>query len=160
MYIPAWIIITFYICCCIWIVALFLFAYLKARRNPLFPIIDEKEFIFREHRASGYSNKSLLSKIYSSNGCLTVRVTKTELWISIPNIIALFSKTTDMNHRVRLMDITELRHDKKYRVYVSFHTEENETRTVSLKLDNPLYFIEKIEDAQSRLLEDGLDHRS
>lgn len=133
-----------------WIFSIVLFSYLKRKRNPLFPDQNTAQFVFQERRASGNSDKTSFSKFGGASNCLTVRVTNTELWLSTPDIAAFTSKKVDMDHRIALTDIVEVRSDGKRFVWVSFRIGEDEVRTLRLMVKKRMAFIATIEDGRRR----------
>ena len=134
MNIPVWLIVLLYVICVGWIVFIVAMGYINAKRKPMFPDIGEVDFVFEERGVSGVSDKSWFSRIGRAGRCLTIRVTTTELWISIPDIMAFVNKYGDFNHRVRLVDVVDMRRDEKQRVYVSFRVGGDEVRTMCLVL--------------------------
>lgn len=104
----------------------------KAER--LFAGGGEQVIRFRERGASGYSNRSIWTRLGSANRVLEVTATERELWIrGIWPMFTYIGKHYDLTHRVPHTDIREVRSDGN-RVTLRFRNETGGESNVVLIL--------------------------
>jgi len=96
---------------------------------------------FRERGASGYSNRSLLTKLGGANGVLDVVVTDADLWIK--GVWPLFSYVGakfDLTHRVPRSQIRSVQ-ARDNAIELRFTNEAGTESHVVLKLKEPQTFM-------------------
>lgn len=109
----------------------------------IFPNISSVDILFREKGVSGYSSKSLRTKLGRAKNVLDIIVTDEELWIRSPLLFAGFGKTYDLLHKIRLPQIS---HAELYRnsVVISFNSDRKTETTLNLEMKNAQEFIKII----------------
>ncbi|MCW8877150.1 MAG: hypothetical protein OQK51_08830 [Kangiellaceae bacterium] len=115
----------------------------KRKVDSLFLGIEKAEEIFREKQASGYSKKSIITRIGGARNALDVIVTDAELCIKgifFPiSVIGLFY---DLTIRIKLNEINEVTLKGK-EVEIAFRKNKG-ARSIVLQLKNPDIFIHAI----------------
>lgn len=121
----------------------FLARSLKSRKK--FKISDLDIVKFHEKGASGYSNKSFITKIGGANKVLDIIVTEKELWIKgIFSIFTEIGNYYDMSHKIPLSNICKAEINKQY-VQLWFINEKGEESNIKLTLRSPNEFIDAIQ---------------
>ncbi len=82
-----------------------LLLYRGKRALEIFPDIKTMEVLFREKSVSGTSLKNRLTKLTSVNNALDIIVTKNELWIKSPILLAGFLNWFGLLHKVSINNI-------------------------------------------------------
>jgi len=115
----------------------------KKRVDSIFQGIEISKEIFREKRASGYSKKSVITRIGGARNALDIIVTDTDLCIKgifLPfSVIGLFY---DLTLRIKLSDIVEITPEGK-EVEVVFSNDKG-ARSIVLKMKNIDQFVHAI----------------
>lgn len=100
----------FWLCFVIFLNVLF---YTKGKKVlKIFPPTSSKEFIYSDYFASGYSAKSLITKLGGASKLLHIIVTKNEVWIKSFTILAWIASEYDLLHKIEKSNITDIRVDK------------------------------------------------
>ena len=103
-----------------------------------------QEVKFRERGASGYSNKSLLTKLGGASGALEVVVTDAELWIKgIWPPFSYIGTKFDLTHRILRSQIRTV-HAGAEAIEIRFTNEAGGESHISLKLRAPQAFMAAI----------------
>lgn len=125
----------------VWVSSYFLYAYIKRMRNHPFPDRKTADFVFRERRASGCSDKDFMSRYGGAKNCLTVTVTKGELMIWAPDLMAAISQRIDLECRVPLGDIESVTQTGKRSVDLRYRLPDGTERTLTLWLKSLSGFV-------------------
>jgi len=66
----------------------------------IFPELNSVDILYRDKHASGYSTKSLITKMGGANKVLDLVITNTELWIRSNRLFASISLRYDLLHKI------------------------------------------------------------
>lgn len=88
--------------------------YKRKKRDSIFPNISQGQIIYKENFASGRSYKSLKTKLGNAQNCLSITVTRNELWIAPFFPFSLFAQMYDLEHRIKKEWIREVKETKAF----------------------------------------------
>lgn len=115
----------------------------KRNKNNPFPDRHDVEIIHQERRASGCSHKTWLTKYGGASNALIVKVTPTELWITTPWFFGWLAPRYDLDHRIPLNSITNIKQSgKKTTIYWS--SDNQHDKAFDLQLRQPDTFLKAI----------------
>ena len=123
------------------LIAYFLYSGKKALK--IFPALKKNKISFREKNASGYSTKSLNTKMGGSNKLLDVIIVGDELWLTTFMLTAGIAKRYDLLHRIKKENIGRVQKDGK-KVILRFKNSRQEPSEVVLLLKKPDVFIAEL----------------
>jgi len=128
------------------IIVVFIFiAFYKMGRKALaiFPDIDSVIVKYRDYSASGYSTKSMITKIGGASKVLDIVVTKDEVWLKSMILFAGICQYYDLLHKIPFNQITNAKKDGK-KVILDFQSGEGEGKQVILLTHSPDNFLKEI----------------
>jgi hypothetical protein len=119
----------------VWFVAtgIIIFVLYKKGRKALsiFPPIEKENVLYRDKSASGYSTKSLRTKLGGSSKTLEIVVTDKELWLTSKLLLASIGESHDLLHKISLDNIEKIeRNGTKFTI--NFKTDTGEAKQVVL----------------------------
>ena len=125
------------------------FFYLGGRRvERLFVGATGDEIIFRERGASGFSQKSFITKVGGASKVLDIIVTDSDLLIKgICSPFSFIGTFYDLTHRIDRKDITSLILESG-KAHLSFNSEKG-THNLVLFLKEPRSFIEALSNEKN-----------
>ncbi len=123
------------------LIAYFLYSSKKALQ--IFPQLDLDKITFREKNASGYSTKSMITKMGGSNKMLDVIIVEDELWLTTTRLTAGIANKYDLLHRIKGNNLGRVQKDGK-KVVLRFKNSHQEPSEVILILKNPDTFIKQL----------------
>lgn len=136
----------FYIWLLMAVTMLSVFSITGSKAMQLFEGIDWSKLVYSEKNASGYSTKSLRTKLGGSSKVLHVMITDKELIIKTYLLMAYIAKKNDLLHRIPLEKIvrTEINEAKRFtRLFIQFKGEQDELKEIVIISKNN-YQIEEI----------------
>ncbi len=80
----------------------------RHQRGSIFPEVPPEQIRFKESFASGRSHKNWRTRMGSAANCLKITVTDEELWVVPVFPFSALAKYSDLEHRVRKEDITQV----------------------------------------------------
>jgi hypothetical protein len=111
------------------------------KTNMIFGSISAHPFIFQEKRCSGYSKKSIFTRLGGARNVLEVIVTDKELCIKgIMSLFTFIGTKYDLSHRVPLVNISNVKQVKN-NIELQLKTAEGSTSEIVLTLKNPGGFM-------------------
>lgn len=111
------------------------------KTNLIFGNISADPFIFQEKRCSGYSKKSIFTRLGGARNVLEVIVTDKELCIKgIMSLFTFIGTKYDLSHRVPLGNVTNVKLVKK-NIELQLKTAKGSTSDIVLTLKNPGDFL-------------------
>lgn len=135
---------TLFIVCIVWVSISFAWLFFKHRKHGIsFPTLEAEQIRFDETRVSGFSDKSLFSRLGGARHCLLVTVTGGEVWIRSFFPFNLL-KASDLEHRISRSSITSARIAESFvgrRVILDFRLSNGNLRRLFLVLRNPEGFL-------------------
>jgi hypothetical protein len=95
--------------------------------------------IFSESGASGYSEKSLMTRLGGASRCLLVWASRSELSIqsTFPFSVITYDYNNDLRHRIPLRNISSVERRADSTVRVAFADTEGVTHSLVLRLKRP-----------------------
>ena len=97
-----------------WPVGLFSwFLWRRHQRGSIFPEVSLQQIRFKESFASGRSHKNWHTRWGYAN-CLKITVTDEELWVVPFFPFSALAELTDLEHRVRKVDITQIKERRQF----------------------------------------------
>ncbi|MCW3107701.1 MAG: hypothetical protein JWQ09_2207 [Segetibacter sp.] len=122
--------------------------YRKSKGKPLYPRTPS-DSIYSEKWASGYSNKNFITKLGGARNCLLVAITPTHLVISplFPFNLMFLPEVYGLEYKIRKENLRKISESSKFLfkvVTLDFISESGESLSMSLKLKNNQFFIEKL----------------
>jgi len=106
----------------------------KAKQT--FESIEKRPVVFREKGISGYSKKSLITRLGGSNKVLEVLLTDTELGIrGVHPIFTFIGSFYDLSHRIKRENIINTQKVKKH-IELTFMSESGHQTEIVLVLKN------------------------
>ncbi|MEJ2200149.1 MAG: hypothetical protein P8X63_03915 [Desulfuromonadaceae bacterium] len=118
----------------------YLIAGLK-KANRVFGNITGDTFKFQEKGCSGYSKKSIFTRLGGARNVLEVIVTDKEFCIKgIMSIFTFIGMKYDLAHRVPLSNVIEVRQEKS-NIELQLRTAEGTISNLVLNLKNPSGFL-------------------
>jgi hypothetical protein len=105
------------------------------KAKSIFPPIDTVNIIYRDKSASGYSTKSLKTKVSGANNTLDIVVTDSELWLTSKLLLASIGNTYDLLHRIPLDSILRVE-SKGKKITIDFKNQDNEDKQVVVMTKN------------------------
>ena len=115
--------------------ALCFFAWRFVRAMQARPRFDRQDIIFQEWFASGYSQKTLVTKIGGARNCLRLVVTRSFLSVTAWFPLSLIASFYDVEHVIPLSSITSVKRDSfmgRLTFLVTFTTESGAPCTLRL----------------------------
>ena len=90
-----------------WVVIAFTWRYYRHKRSGIvFPDVGSEQVRFHEGAASGWSHKTMFTRLGGARNCLQVTVTDTEVWIRPFFPFSILSRDFDLEHRIARSSIT------------------------------------------------------
>lgn len=117
----------------------FIIKYFKGRK--LIPNLKTGKVLFHVKGASGYSNKSFLTKAGGANGVLRISIIDDHLHFWGSPIFASFGGLYDLLHAIPIENILEVNHNKK-KIYINFLCDKEEKEFVILRMNKQVEFLE------------------
>lgn len=114
-----------------------------SRKAPKFPPEEAVEVIFKERGASGKSGRGVLISRGGAARCLTVVVTRDELWTRTHPFFLGGAVLHDLVFRVPLAEVTSAM-KRENRVEVEFRRADGSPVKLSLLLRNPEAFLRSL----------------
>lgn len=127
----------FFLSWCILMLIMFYLFYTRGKKAiAIFPDIQTVVVKFRDRTASGYSTKSLMTKLGGSGRGLDIIVTENELWLKCPLLFASILEQHDLLHRVPLINIINVEHISD-KVSIEFTSQSGIPTKVVLTIKKP-----------------------
>jgi hypothetical protein len=125
---------------------------MKAAGMPLRPVAPT-DAIFSEAGASGYSERSLKTRVGGATRILLVWVSPTELAIQkmFPFSVLLADYDNDLEHKISLKSITGVDIVERSKARVCFNDSEGGQHALMLQLKDPARFVSAIGPRGARL---------
>lgn len=131
-----WMFITF---------SILVFLFRKGKKAlSIFPDIDSTEVIYRDRRASGWSDRTWLTRISGANRVLDVVVTDKELWLKTNVLFAGVGSHSDLIHKLSLSKITGIQQNNK-RVQITFKSPIGNRKQFTIITKKPTEFVEAMQ---------------
>jgi hypothetical protein len=123
------------------------FGYLWVRKNrkgSIFPQVSEIEILYKEKFASGCSCKNIFTRLGKARYCLTLTITKNELWVVPFFPFNLVSGIYDLEHRIKKDSIKSIKESGFLGIksfIITYMDEKQKRRTIKISPESSNDFI-------------------